>query len=63
MTTKVTTCNCLECDICGDKTTVQVVSAIKPSWSEPIYIEEVYWSICKECLDKLDLTANALENY
>lgn len=62
MTKKETTCNCLECDICGEKNTVQVVSAIKPSWSEPVYIEEVYWCICHNCLDKVDLTVDTLED-
>lgn len=62
MTTKETTCNCLLCDICGENNAPQVVSAIKPSWSGPVYIEEVYWCICHECLDKVDLTVNCSED-
>lgn len=62
MTTKETTSNCLVCDICGEKNNAQVVSAIKPCWSDPLYIEEVYWCVCQGCMDKIDLTVNASEN-
>jgi hypothetical protein len=47
----------LVCDVCGSIHDTQVVCVIKPSWSGPVYIEEVYWCICSECLDKVDLTA------
>lgn len=49
-------CDSLVCEVCGGKETVQVVTAIKPSWSESVYVEEIYWCICRECSSKVNLT-------
>lgn len=56
MTKKETQCSSLVCEICGGKETVEVVTAIKPSWSESVYVQEVYWCLCQDCSDKVDLT-------
>ncbi|AGA67877.1 hypothetical protein Desdi_0329 [Desulfitobacterium dichloroeliminans LMG P-21439] len=42
----------LVCEVCGGNETVQVVTAIKPDWSESLYVQEVYWCVCRECSDK-----------
>ncbi|MEL1136044.1 hypothetical protein AAC978_12740 [Desulfitobacterium sp. THU1] len=41
----------LVCEVCGGKEKVQVVTAIKPDWSESLYVQEVYWCVCRECSD------------